>query len=242
MSPAEGRGIRFPHPGAWRTLAEIDSDNADHVVGVARRYGGLTEAAIAAGGESLLVWQRLVADLSPLAGAWDQEGALGDRSIVQPLEQHAKRLFDRVVRSAKDRIPQKVPFRSLAEPIRSISNAVAATLGSQNDAATKIDAAVLEALGRLVRDTSLDSGDRYDPFEPDGFEVAVRCPDMATFWQMQAIYSIAVQTDFRRCSWCGWWFSLQEGRRSDRKYCSDYHRTAAAAGRRAPQRFWSEAC
>lgn len=71
------------------------------------------------------------------------------------------------------------------------------------------------------------------------FQIGLMCRDLATLWRMQAVASVAWGNDLRACGFCGWMFD-PEARRKDVAYCTDYHRTALAGGRRPPARFWEE--
>ena len=194
-APPNGQAVRFPHPGAWRTLADVDAYDGDQVLGVVRRYGALTASAQEPKGESIELWRRLVQELLGIATAWDAEtGELRDKNQVQQAQRASWEMLDRILLSQD------------SSPASPHSN-------------------------QYWRATI---------FVRDGHTVALQCTDMATYWRLQANYSIATQPVFRRCAFCGWWFALA-GRRSDRKYCSEYHRTAASAGRAAPRRFWAEA-
>jgi hypothetical protein len=183
FAPADGKAALPPSPGMWLTVAGLDPQHRHHVLGVADRFGGLTQAALGPAGEPLSLWRALIEDIRPLAQAWDAEGTF---------------------RAAEPRLVADVEARARL---------------------------------LLVQIVEHDPAKQVAVFPP--FQLGLMCRDLATLWRMQAIASVAWGNDLRRCGFCGWWFD-PEGRRKDVAFCTNYHRTALAAGRRPPARFWEE--
>jgi hypothetical protein len=226
--------ISLPHLGAWRTLAYLDVGSAQ-ILHVVRRYGALTPFAWTPAGEPLRVWQALVQDLSDIAGAWEMTtGKLREQLHVETAVKASWAVLDRILAGSRGHESAGMidtSERRLRELQRS-------------DLKERPIGGFSLARFMLIRDIRRGVHEPVTHADPnilirDGHSVALACADMATFWRMQANHSIATRTEFRRCAFCGWWFTLN-GRRSDRKYCSDYHRTAAAAGRAPPSWFWAE--
>lgn len=77
-APPSSVPVKPPIAGAWRNFAATDPDDLNQIERVARRFGGLTPQAQAAGGEDLGVWRQQITDLRRLASAWTDEGVAAD--------------------------------------------------------------------------------------------------------------------------------------------------------------------
>jgi hypothetical protein len=171
-------------PGTWRSLAELKPANQAQLAAVVRRFGPLTRDGYGAEGEPLDVWQALVLDLQPMAGAWTEEGQAGNAVAIGAAGVAAYELQDR--------------------------------LGADH----------------LARDG------QFRPF-PQSLHWAMVCLDMAQWWRSIAIRHVCSLPGFRRCRYCGAWFSLEE-QRSDASFCGRRHRDAFHYQKQAATGFWAE--
>jgi hypothetical protein len=122
-------------------------------------------------------------------------------------------------------------WRDLIRELRQLAGAW--TQGGEEAACNRkmqVATLAMQVQSRLVAEHQREGG-TFASFGAGGFGMVTL--EMAQWWRLSALASVYAEASFKRCRFCGCWFTMQ-GRRGDARFCTERHRNYFHQGAKIP--------